>query len=566
MRVPAILRKELKKLSVLPDYIIEEAVEASVQNGDTFSMLIGRVTNTLLANKAVRHINNGTARFKKVLMMRVNEIVKEFEFTTITENKTIVTKDGDMVCIPHTTIVADREQTKYVKQWFKEPTDYQDYVVMKGSGKVFDNNSTALLEEKSSINLMVKNVNPVYIDLYAVLLYEDTKAKVTDSGYMNRLKEVSAETKGRIGYIYKNMRKLDSNSRNYPLNRNGFAYEYGDAFEKWLVEPARPYLVDANEVKFAKKYLRNEFGVKTYKPLVIKAQDAVIKALADLEEYNKGFKVSFDIDHKELGKLLHIIDVNENIIENEGGYSTSCVGYDFTNSGGINAANQFGDKKLMRVANLLGEDEKFDTHQAVADWLGMKRDDAKSVMQGPNHGGRVVEEHKDMVTDIFGDSYKYIHMMAQYGMKLADAGVVQVELERPDGVKAVWYPYSIGCKVPMEDGTVVDAIMPYNPYLGKAKHRSLAVTILHSSDAYTEAHIMSGLLAEGIHIKSTLDCFYTRPSTLPLIKELTFEALEIMEGYAEQQLQSIEKQTGIMRDGWTLPERECELVPSYNVF
>ena len=563
--LPKILNKELNRLSVLSDSKIAEFLEASVTTGDTIPMLVGRVANILLATKAIRSINNGTYNFKKVLLIRISQVAKSLDFDTVSETKVSIAKDGGLVCHDVITITGEQEKKQSNKSWYSEPEDFQDYVILKGSNRKFSNSSTDLLNEKLAIPMMVKNIDPMFVDLYTVLLYEDNKTKVNDSNYHGRLLEVAEWTKCKLGQEYTNYRKLDSNSRNYPLNRYGFAYEYGDAFEKWLIEPATPWLVDENEVELAKKYLRDEFKAKRYDTLVNNAKDKVIQALADFELYQAGRIVDFSITHKELGKLLHIIDVNENIIDNIGNYTTSCVSFDFTNSGGINAANQFGDEKFMNATNLLGND-KFDTHQAVANHLGLIRDDAKSVMQGPNHGGRVVDEHVDMVEAIFGERYKYIHMMSQYGMKIADAGVTEVVIERPDGVCAVWYPYSINCPVPMEDGSVVDAIMPYNSAIGTAKHRGLAVSILHSADAFTEHYIQSNLLAMGIHTKTTLDNFYGKPSIKELVIELTFEALEIMEGYAERQMQSIEKQTGILRDGnWQLPERTHALVVNDNI-
>lgn len=560
-----ILTNSFNKLSQLPDAKIEQLIHDTVRTGDTMSMLVGKVTNILLSNRAIQSVNDGSYHFKKALMMRINEVAKACKFKTITTNKVSISNDGGMYCHPVTTITGEKELPEnFTKYWFTYPEEFQDYVILKGSERKFNNNSYDLLLTKQEIDMQIKPIKPELVDLYAILLYENTKSKVKDPNYFNRLQDIAIETKCRLGMVYTNYRKLDSNSRNYPLNINGFAYEYGDAFEKWLIEPAKPWLVDETEVELAKQYLRDEFGTKLYTSLVIKAKAQIKQALEDLAKYKQGKIVNFSITHKELGKLLHIIDVNEGIIENLGNYTNTCVSYDFTNSGGINAANQFGDEKLMRVANLLGEDLKFDTHQAVADELGLARDDAKSVMQGPNHGGRVIPRHKEMVNNIFGERYKYIHMMSQYGMKLADAGVTEVVLTRPDGVKAVWYPYSIKCQVPMEDGTTVDAVMPYNSAIGTAKHRGLAVSILHSADAFTEHYIQSNLLAMGIHTKTTLDNFYGKPSIKQHIIKLTFESLELLDGYAEQQLQAIEAKTGILR-GWNLPTRTHIPVPNGNI-
>lgn len=577
MTFPLILDKSVKKLAVLPDYTIANIVNESVMTGDTIAMLVGKVTSILLTKDYIRALHDGSYNFNKVLLMRVNEVVKELDFMTMSESKIAITDDGSMVCHNVVTIIGQKEKAEKIKVWFNDPDDYQDYVILKGSGRKFNNNSRTLLGIKQSVKLKVKEINPIFIDLYKTLLYENTKAKVADPNYQTRLNEVAKETKARIGYVYINYRKLDSNSRNYPLNRNGFACEYGDAFEKWLVEPAKPWLVTEQEIELAKEYLEDEFGME-YSKSVKKATKKVLKALNAMDKYNKGDIVKFKITHKELGKLLHIVDINENIIENLGGMTTSCASFDFTNSGGINAANQFGDEKFLRAANLLGDAVKSDTHQAIASFLGIDRDTAKKVMQGPNHGGEVgthmlqkvnalggrqinLKELEEMVYGTFGDSYKYIHKMSQYGMELAEKGITEVVIERPDGVKAVWYPYSLGCNVPMEDGSTVPAIMPYNPMIGTSKHRGLAVTILHSADAYIEHYIYENLREMGIEIKSTLDNFYGRPSIKKLVIDLTFEALSILEGYAEEQLQAIEKKTGIYR-GWNLPERELEIVKS----
>ena len=559
-----ILNSHFVVLKPIHNSLIVQTVRSVVTNGQTIDILVGSVADMLLATDCVQTINDGTYNFKKALLIRIKVVVEALKFQF--EDKTVVTineEDGSMHVHTVTTVVGQREKEVKSKVWFNDAQEYQDNIVLKGSKLIVDNNSTALLQSKSEITLRVKEIEPEYLDLYAILTYEANKSKVDEANYLGRLQEVAEETKGFMGYEYVNNRKLDSNSRNYPLNRYGFAVEYGDSFEKFLIEPAQQYLVTEEEVKGAIEYLEDEFKSNNYKELVSATRLKLRENEALQEKYESGLDIEFTITGKELGKLLHILDIFHNIINNLGEMTRSCASYDFTNSGGINAANQFGDKKFLKTMNLLGDSDKFDTHQRVADVLGMARDDAKGIMQGPNHGGEVPEENRTMVKEIFGDTYKYIRMTAEYGQKIAKAGVQSVTLARPDGVTATWYPYSLNCNVSMEDGSSVSAIMPYGGN-GTNKVLGLAVSCLHSSDAFVEHYIQSSLQAEGIHIKTTLDNFYGAPSIKSKMVRLTFEALDLLKGNMEKQLQAIEKQTGIYR-GWKLPDRECDLVPSANI-
>ncbi len=562
MRYPKILDNSFRALATLTNNQIVRVIKGTVTNGMTIDILVGNVANILLSTECNQHTNLGTYNFKKALLIRVKLVVDALDYKFEDKVTTNIDKDGHMYVSTVSTIIDERDETEYTKVWFNDPKEFTDSITLKGSKLVVDNNSTKLLQAKSEITLRVKEINPIYLDLYTALIYEVNKGKVDEANYKSRLQAVADETKGFMGYAYTNYRKLDSNSRNYPLNRYGFAVEYGDSFEKFLIEPAQQYLVDQTEINGAIAYLESEFKTSNYKQLVYNAMEKLEANEVLLEQYNKGYITDFTITHKELGKLLHIVDIYHNIIDNLGNLTRSCASYDFTNSGGINAANQFGNAKFLKTMNLLGEDEKFDTHQRVADVLGIERDDAKSIMQGPNHGGQVPTEYTDMVEDIFGETYKYIRLTAEYGAKLAHKGVKQVTLTRPDGVTATWYPYTVDCSVSMEDGSSISAIMPYGGN-GTNKQLGLAVSCLHSADAFTENYIQAKLAEEGIHIKTTLDNFYGRPSIKDKVVQYTFESLEILRGQMEQQLKAIELETGIYR-GWNLPDRG-EIVVSANI-
>jgi len=571
MKYPKILAKHIQTLSGLKDSVIEAKVKEIVTNDMTIEMLVGNVTNALLkSNNCIATVNVHDYNFKKALILRVNNVVKNINFNLTKQTHTSIDKNGTMYTYTVNYITGERSKKDQPKVWFYEADSFIDYAEMKGSFVKFDNNSTELLSRRLEVPLRVKEIAPKFVKLYSAILYMDTKnADRTEalSSYRKRLEAVADETISCMGYEYENYRKLDSNTRNYPLSRFGFAVEYGDAFEKFLIEPAQEYLVDKTEVKYAKQYLKAEFNVTSIKTLVKEAETKLKVNLKLLKLFNQGKKVDFTITHKEVGKLLHIVDVYYNIIKNEGNMTRSCVSYDYTNSGGINASNQFGDEQFCKAMNLLGGKEKFDTHQAIADYLGISRDDAKKVMQGPNHGGRVPANLTDMVTTVFGDNYKYIGKIAMYGKKLALAGVNSVVLERLDGIKAVWYPYVLGAEVSTEDGATVTAEMPflYNVQAKDHKALGLAVSCLHSQDAFTENYVFTKLLDKhNIHMKTTLDNFYGRPSIKPLLIKYTFEALELAKGHIERQLQDIEKQTGISRE-WTLPTRTATLVPSENI-
>jgi len=566
MRLPNYLKNTWNTLEVLETKSIVKAIRDIVENGMTRDMLVGNVTSKLMYRDEIQAINDGSYNFKKVLMIKVKLVVDAMPFKWQTTTTTEFTKDGSMYLVEHITIIEQKDPVDPFKQWFKEVDVFQDYLVVKGSNKVLDNNSTELLEEKADKEYRVKEISPLYINLYAVLLYESTRSKVEDKNYAKRLMEVASATKEYMGYTYINDRKLDSNGRNYPLSRFGFANEYGDAFEKFLIEPAKGYEVTADDIHYATEYLKEEFGREDTQALIEEARRVAAINITLLPKYNKGENVKFTITHKELGKYLHIIDVGNNIINNLGGFTTALISSDFTNSGGIMAANQFGDEKFLKTVNLLGGEEVFDTHQRVADYLGISREEAKPIMQGPNHGGRIPEEFTDMVEEIFGPNYKYIRKIAEYGIELAKAGHTNITLTRPDGVKVYWSPYLLNCSVPMEDGTTVSAVMPFNENAdaGEFKAVGFAVSCLHSCDAFVEHYVDSKLMEKGHHIKSTLDNFYHRPSLKPLIIDLAFEALEILEGWVESQLEEVEIKTGIQR-GWKLPQRP-NIVKSGNIF
>jgi hypothetical protein len=346
--LPRVLNKHLKSLELLTNREIAEIAIEVVENGMTRDMLIGGVSARVLQDEDINDMNDCSYNFKKAVMIRVAKVVDKLNFKYETTKSMMIDKEGTMYPVTHKTIVEEREPREDTKIWFNDPTRYQDYITLKGSNKRIDNNSTDVLELKTKIKLKVKEIDERYIDLYAVLLFEANKSKVNEDPeyYLERLQNVAEETKLFMGQEYTNYRKLDSNSRNYPLNRYGFAYEYGDAFGKNLIGLVQEYKVDVNEIDGAIEYLADEFDTDNVDELYTNSIDILNHNLSELKKYNKGLISNFNISEKELGEHLHIVEVYENIICNNRGMTSTVVGYDFTNSGGINAANQFGDKKF----------------------------------------------------------------------------------------------------------------------------------------------------------------------------------------------------------------------------
>jgi len=261
MKYPAILNKSFIALQILSNKTIITTVKNVVRNEMTIDILVGNVAHVLLTLPEIQRINNGSFNFKKCLLIRVKLVVDAMNFSFDSKTTTRMDKEGNMYVTTSKTIVGQKDSVEYSKEWFVEATEFQDFITVKGSNKVMDNNSTEVLKLKASKWFRIKEISPEFIDLYATLLYEANKNKVSEDRltYFNRLQEVAEETKFSMGYEYQNFRKLDSNSRNYPLSRFGFAVEYGDSFEKFLIEPAKGYIVSEASVKGAIENLKTEF-------------------------------------------------------------------------------------------------------------------------------------------------------------------------------------------------------------------------------------------------------------------------------------------------------------------
>ena len=546
---------------------IIDIADEKVRKGMTLDILVGKVVSILLYDESINQLNDESFAFNKYMFMKVFDVLKD-RYSIKEETVKYFNKKGELVIRTSKTIDEGSEQETFNKTWFREVNEPQTHIELKGSRKIKDNNSKDYLEMLASENFRVKVVNERFVDLYANLLYVKNKNNITESKilYRKRLMEVCEETKLYMGYEYANTRKLDASGRDYSLNRFGYANEYGDAFEKFMIEPDYEYIVNKDDIAEAKAFLLGEFKVKSWRKLFEKANKAIEKNLRILSMYENGRDVEFTIDTKTFGKYMWICDIVNNIIYAEGQPSSSVIGTDLTNSGGIMTAYQFGDEKYMRVTNLLGG-EVVDNHSLVADYFGISRDEAKSKFVGPNHGSLVRGELVGARDTIFGERYSYIRKIAEYGIELAFKDVPSVTITAPDGIKAIWNPYAKAVRVNMEDdqNSTIHGITPFTKGLdADPKVSGLYARLVHSCDSYVLRMIKREMINAGVGIKTTLDCYYTRPSLRPVVIGLLWRGLSELDGYFEAQLNQIEMVTGISR-GWNLPTRELDVIPSENI-
>ena len=565
--IPISLRKtyELVRNVVSINEIVDTAYDC-VHNDITMSTLINKVSVRLLAKDEVNRVNDMSVYFRENLLSYIQENISGL-FST--EDRVMCWFDD--VGVAHTAtyphIVGETEKPDFNKYLFRECDEPITTVTLKGSNKVLDNNSTDILEMYATVENRVRCTDVKVLHLYSALCYEENKNSISEPmmEYRRRLIDLAEETALFNGYVFKDTRKFDSSSRDYSLNRFGHAMQYGDAFQKYLIQPELTYVVDAVSVTNAKAYLLKEFDVKRWYPLYKKAIKLVDENLALMDKWNNSRKVEFTITGKELGKYMYIRDVVDNIIRAEGCVSRTLVCLDFTNSGGIMFANQFGDDKFMGIANLLGGDKQ-DAHQAVADYLDIERQPAKKVMQGPNHGARLNAVTAPVADNVFGEAYRGINALAEYGKTLLQSGVPYVELIAPDGVKSYFYGYELGATLDI-NGVSVGLIAPFSDDIlgGKKKGYGFGVKPMHPSDAYIVRHIRAKLIELKIPHLTVLDAFYVPANHENLVANLAYQGLANLRGWFDGELTRIEALTGIPMVNRPKP-RTLDIVKNGNIF
>ena len=569
MKLPLKLRKYQNIFNLVSEPTITDLIDQFTYKGITIDMLVGMIAKHLLRNdKNIILANDGSYAFKQVLLMAIYNIVIS-NTTTTTETRTVVTKQG-ISLIKHETIDTNKEQKHFIKQWFHEATEPEYNLWLKGSEKLITSSyrkSTYILNQYSQKTYKVRDIEDKYINLYTAMKFSETFNSVSESKilYKKRLLEIAEETKLYRGYEFKNYRKLDNSGRDYPLSRFGFANEYGDAFEKWLIQPVnQPYQVTKQVIKEARELHKSEFGIfkprSTYKRLLREIDENLI----ELEKFHKGMNYNFTIDSKTLGKYLYIIEIIENTIFNEGGSTTVLATYDLTNSGIIMYANLFGDEKLLKTANLLGG-EKIDSHQLVADAENVSRKSAKKLFVASNHGGKLPPELEQTKDIVFGKRYDVIRKIAEFGIdKALSQDKTRIEYTMPDGFKVIWQPYILNCKTSVSKNKNISTIMPFdkmaNDGTANPKVSGFAVSLAHSSDSYIVRKVDRIFQQYGINIKTTLDNYYVPFGTKKVLIEAVFSALSDLN---QDWFKLVKEQAGISD---IVPERTIDIIKSANIF
>jgi len=538
-----------------------------VEDHPLIDELIGKVVDKLLYQPQYKEINDGSFMFKKSLIAVAGTIIENC-IPWSTKVVKYFDENGNL-CTRETKYFSNASDEEYVEpEYARLPEKYDATYVMKGSKKQIE----CVIREKhlnmlSRQEFMVRAIDHDLVYTYANMKFSENvgNVKYSPSKYLKELESFASVTIAHAGFRYSNIRKLDGSGRDYPAVSIGFAKQYGDSFEKFLIESDYTYVVTKEDVKLAKEFIKEEFKVKSWRKLFERSSKAIEKARRLNVVFQTGRKVKWNMTSKEFGEALWICDIVNNIIYNEGGVSSSYIMADLTNSGAIMTAYQFGDEKYMRVANLLGGD-KIDTHQLVADFFGISRKESKTKFVGATHGARVTDELVECKDEVYGERFDYIRLIAEYGIKLAKAGVPYVEMIQRDGMKVIWEPYMRNCRVSLELSNLsVHAIMPFTQGLeGSPKVSGLYARMVHSCDSYVLRKIQRQLHDKGIHVKTTLDCYYVRPSLKPIIVSMVWDALKDLDSWFKEQIKYIEEQTGIKAD-FELPNRELDVVETSNI-
>jgi len=548
---------------IAPILDIDEVIETAnklVQSHPLIDELAGKVVDKMLFQPEFQSINDGSNMFKKSMISVVG---------TIIEN-----------CIPWSTKVVKyfddqgnltSRETKYYSnasegeysepEYARLPETYESVYIMKGSKKqIHCSVREKHLNMLSQQEFMVREIDHDLVYTYANMKFSENvgNVKYSPSKYLKELESFASVTIAHAGMTYQNIRKFDGAGRHYPVPFFGFAKEHGDSFEKWLIQTTYFYRVTKDDIKLAKAFLKSEFKVKSWRKLFEKASKEIEKARRLNKVFEAGRKVTWNIDSKTFGKYLWIQEICNSIIYNEGGVTNALIGVDISASGPTMYANQFGDRKWMNGAGLLGT--KGDFHQAVADALGIGRDDAKKVFVAPHHGGRVDDELIDIVNSVFGERYHLIRQIAEYGIKCAFAGVPYITYEAFDGLMMVWNPYIKNCRVGLElSDLAIHAIMPFTQGLeGEKKVSGLAVQVAHGSDGYLMRKVERHMFDADLQVKTTLDAVYCRPALVPVIRKIVNQGLEDLTGWYKAEFEKIQAQTGIKAE-FTIPDRELPL-------
>jgi len=540
---------------------VKQIIELSdeiVHNDMTTSMLINNIAKALLKEDEVNTINDMTQDFRLNLLEYIEEtLVGRYTY----ESKTYSYYDSQGKIITETAshIVMDKEKKERNNPLFKNPEEPENYIILKGSEKKLDNNSTGILNLFSTVTNMVRECNPNYVKLCAAMEYEENKMSQSEPPMKYKRSQIALaeETILYMGYEFLDNQKLDASGRNYPLTRFGLAYQYGASFNKYMIQPKLTYTVTNKSVLKTIKYLRDEYGIDGDLHKEYNRIDTILDYnLGQLKKWTKHQTVNFSIDYKELGKLLKIQALMDNIIWNVGYESRELISKDLKNSGCIMFAAGFGDAQHRKVANLTQSDIQYDTHQEVADEIGVSRKLAKEQSQGPNHGAKITPD-KEYLYNIFGESYKGLNGLAEYGKKLLHSGVTLVTMYAPDGVKVYFYGYVLDAKLKVGN-TFINLVAPFSKYtnIGLIKGYGMGVKPNHGSDSFIVRYVKRELILRNIPHLTLLDNYDTPPDFDELVESLVYDALDILQGHWYNEIKRIEKETGIKMDYKLVPNTE----------
>lgn len=313
-----------------------------------------------------------------------------------------------------------------------------------------------------------------------------------------------------------------------------------------------------------------------------KAYESFLFELEARELTEQGLEVTSNLHYKEgLLKDLRTKQITKAVNTGITGMTVEC---DITNSGLLIAGILFRSKEMLKANNGYGLPEKVDSHKAVADVVGISREDAKGIQVQFLHGASLKsmannlteatdktyteEDMASFMGNVYGNAIYNINNIAQYGIEVMSNIRSQCSWTMPDGFRAVHRAYTTS--VPLElqlkhrkvrlfsemplllDGTG-SPVYDQNSHGAKpatgssegtcTKIMGLYANIIHSIDSW----VMREVIRSGIQLLCKHDAFFVHPNDVELLRDTLKSIYSDLYDFdlMKNILRQIEGQTGV---------------------
>jgi len=315
-----------------------------------------------------------------------------------------------------------------------------------------------------------------------------------------------------------------------------------------------------------------------------KAYESFLFELEAKELTSEGLEVINNLHYPE--GLLKDLRVKQIAKAVSTGITGMTVEADVTNSGLFVAGIVFRSKEMLTADNGYGLPEKADSHQVVADAVGISREEAKGIQVQFLHGASLrsmasslteatgkeysEEDMSTFMENAYGKAVYNINTTAQYGREVMSNTRSECSWAMPDGFRATHRAYTVSVPLELElkhrkvkvfaempllldgrgqpvyDANSHGAKQPTGSSRGThTKMMGLYADIIHSIDSW----VMREVVRSGIQLLCKHDAFFVHPNDVQELKDTLKSIYSDLYDFdlMKNILNQIEHQTGVQQ-------------------